>query len=119
MQYIYSYNSHNDFVWFKCAPEQGIVKYVNWTEDTLSIFSEDGKILASGLPLYLNRENDKNNLKNKNIKHTSLYLDGAKNDVGGIMRDISSDIEGFSEGMILFLRISKTNGGGYVNLEIN
>ena len=119
MQYIYSYNSYNDFVWFKCTPEQGIIKYVDWTEDTLSIFSEDGKILASGLPLYLNRENDKNNLKNKNIKHTSLYLDGAKNDVGGIMRDISSDIEGFSEGMILFLRISKTNGGGYLNLEIN
>ena len=116
MQYIYSYN---DFVWFKCAPKQGIVKYVDWTKDTLSIFSEDGKILASGLPLYLNSENDKNNLKNTNIKYTSLYIDGAKNYVGGIIRDISRDIEEFSEGMVLFLRISKTNGGGYVNFEIN
>lgn len=98
--------SYSDSLWFKCKPEKGLISFYcnNDLYDTsLSVFLEDGTIVASGLPLFILNEND-----NENVSR----LDDEEN-YNAIVRDIKNDIKNFSSGTTYVLRIVKNYVKGF------
>ncbi|MBO4859174.1 MAG: fibronectin type III domain-containing protein [Treponema sp.] len=113
MQYIYS---DDDTLWFKCAPEKGKIEYVteSYEYSSLSIFSEDGTILASGLPL-----NKVYGAKDySEVKTVEIKIEGSTKTYNGIIRSIKNDIEGFTEGTTYLFRITKPENEDYLNFRI-
>ncbi len=93
-------NSWTDSVWFKCNPQAGIVKFDCKDDCTLSIFTEDGIILATGLRLFVTYEDIKN-------KDTSVITEQYDDKGDFIIRQINRDITDFTEGNTYILRVSK------------
>lgn len=71
--------SDSDSLWFKCIPQEGELSFTSDFDNysgnrcTLSIFTEGGEIIASGLPLYYS-EGLANNPKNTKEKEVTLNL---------------------------------------------
>ena len=96
-EYFYS---RSDSLWFKCKPEKGLISFYcdNILYDTsLSIFLEDGTVVASGLHLFILE-------KDENVSR----LDDEHYDIA-ITRNIKNDIKDFSPGTTYVLRIVKDN----------
>ena len=113
MQYIYS---DEDNLWFKCAPKTGKIEYVteSYEYSSLSIFAEDGTILASGLPL-----NKVYGAKDySEIKTVQIELGSSDKTFNGIIRKFSNDIEGFTEGTTYLFRITKPKNEDYLIFKI-
>jgi hypothetical protein len=99
-EYFFSYS---DSLWFECKPEKGVISFYcnNVMYDTsLSIFLEDGTVVASGLPLFILEEDDEDEKISR--------LDDEDYDIA-IARNIKNDIKDFSPGTTYVLRIVKDN----------
>ena len=98
------YASDKDSFWFKCSPQTGTLIYSSPEidyESSLSIFKEDGSIVASGLSLFIYDGGD--GKKDENI----TLVDDKENDDYIISRNIKNSINGFASGTTYYLRVVK------------
>ena len=84
--------SMKDELWFKCKPQKGILTFYTYSDNisSLTVFSEDGTVAATGIPLFI--------------------LDMDDNYSGwdqGVQINLKNVIENFSENSMYYLRISK------------
>ena len=101
-EYFYS---NEDSLWFKCKPKEGFLSFYceDYNQETsLSIFLEDGSLIASGLPLFIPAEGQASteNLTLLTVSDDQIYDYAVK-------RNIRADIAGFSSDTTYLLRIVK------------
>ncbi len=101
-EYFYS---NEDSLWFKCKPNEGFLSFYceDYNQETsLSIFLEDGSLIASGLPLFIPAEGQASaeNLTLLTVSDDQTYDYAVK-------RNIRADIAGFSSDTTYLLRIVK------------
>ena len=104
---IENFYSDADSLWYKCTPQDGVLSFYSkkdLQDTTLSIFLEDGTVVASGLPLFF--PEDENPDKNISLLSNDDY-DNA------IARNIRNDIKDFSSGTTYVLRIVKYYINGF------
>ncbi len=101
-EYFYS---NEDSLWFKCKAQEGFLSfYCNGynQETSLSIFLEDGSLIASGLPLFIPVEGQ---TSAENLTLLTI-LDNQDYDYA-VKRNIRADIADFSPDTTYLLRIVK------------
>ena len=94
-EYFYS---DSESLWYKCTPQKGILSFYcgrDFNDNSLSIFLEDGTVVASGLPLFYLEEGTDENL--------SLLTDEDYD--FAVARNFKNDIKDFSPGTTYILRI--------------
>ena len=87
--------SDSDELWFICKPQKGLLSIDSDDKLTVTIFDETGKLIASGLPLFISgyeKEEEDPNL-------TYIQEDEI------IQRNIKNDITDFVSGAVYYLRI--------------
>ena len=97
--------SDADSLWFKCKAQEGFLSFYceDYNQETsLSIFLEDGSLIASGLPLFIPAEGQASveNLTLLTVSDDQIYDYAVK-------RNIRADIAGFSSDTTYLLRIVK------------
>ena len=86
--------SDSDELWFICKPQKGLLSIGSNDRLTVTIFDGEGKLITSGLPLFISgyEEQDDPNL-------TYIQEDEI------IQRNIKNDITDFAPGAVYYLRI--------------
>ena len=95
--------SGSESLWFECTLQKGIIKLYhdgNKNAYSLSVFTKEGSVAASGLPLFTIDD------ENTGIKDIPI-VDSDYPYAFGVERNLKNDINGFSEGTTYLLRISK------------
>lgn len=99
---VENFYSDAESLWFKCTPQEGVLSFnYNYVGNkfSLSVFSGDGTVLASGLPLFFINEEE-----NMNV-NVSCETDEEDEFYFHITRNIKNDIPGFSPGTTYILRL--------------
>ncbi len=102
----YKFYSDADTLWFKCIPQDGMLYFhSDWNDYsgnhcTLSIFTEDGTVVASGIPLYQSKNAlGESTLANPLEKNNPLYFSNLLQEYGFFENDVNTTT--------YYLRISK------------
>lgn len=105
--------SQADSLWFKCTPQQGKIKFkgfniYNNKTSSLSVFNSDGTVVLSGLGMFVNDEEENEQL---------TIIKDEDGSYEGVQIDLASLISSFVAGNTYYLRLSKENYH-YFNINI-
>ena len=107
------FRSEADSLWFKCTPEQGKISFKGFNEynnktSSLTIFNSDGTVAATGLSMYVNPENQNEQM--------SIIKD-EEGAYEGVQLNLNTVIHSFAPGNTYYLRITKEYFY-YLNIKI-
>jgi hypothetical protein len=97
-----SLRSDSKELWFKCAPQKGLLTIDNERNKALTILDAAGTVLASGLPLFISGY--------EKTEDPNLVL---ITDNSAVQRNIKNDINNFVPGNTYYLRIISTGRSNY------
>jgi hypothetical protein len=92
--------SEGDSLWFTCSPEKGLITFSSKPKTlefaSITVFSEDGTVLASGITFDARNNSNSDDLQNPVVKHS-----------------IKDDFSSFQTGKSYYLRVSKAERSSF------